>query len=1722
VVVGLLGLSTGGALTVINAASAQTDALSIAATAEPCSPIVKYTISPPSDVAADPSASPHYALSWRADGTAEWTPAPDEKVEELTALTGELNTALAEDSDVTVRVQALDAASVPTGDAAYASTALACDEWQTDSTTTTTIEAESLELAALVEPAEPITQGVRIYKSGTRGASDESLDGATMALYTGTNASPFQTLVGTCVTGSFEPGACEITAPVGSGYYVKELTAPPGYELIPEIGLGGATSDLDPTKQPYARGFTNTGVYAPYASPITVSANQVRRVPQTSEASTTPAPAFANRRINPPFPDSCGLKLGIVFDLSTSINETELGQMQQAATGFVEALDATPSEISLYGFSTTAIDVATANPRPVADPGIITDIGDLDDHAGGSTNYDAAFRQIPSGLDAVAFLTDGNPNVYGVNGSGTNSTTFASIEQAVLSANTVKSFGTKIMGVGIGAAASEVNLKPISGPTLNDDYFLAAGFSELEQTLADLATQLCGGSVSVKKLVKDPGTGAYAPAAGWQFDASSAPAASPVVTPADGITGDDGIANFKYSAGTDLAVTVSETLQPGFALAPQGADVDARNATCTRNGDAVPPAQIQDAGSNGVTLTVGPTDIVSCEFRNDPNSGSITIKKITADGDQTTPFSFTSDLTTDPPGGAFALTGGGSQVFSVAPGTYHVAEEDPGPIGWRLSSLGCIGNGPGGGSSVDTRSATIVVVPDGNVTCEYQNTPQTATVRVRKFVDGEQTAAWTVDASVPDGQTTRFGAAAIDESVQTPSNGATAFTGLTRVSTTGSTVDLAEVQQTGFTPGTVHCTAEGETQDGAAGSIGLVITPGDDWTCTFKNSLNTAKVTVVKDVDGTPVADWTFDGALPNPGSAFFRGNGEKSESRTTAGNPIPDTTFTVDRIPTGGTSALTLTEQLQAGFLFDQVLCVLTNQGDEPLSEVIGGSPEITFPVTAGNEILCTFENSSAPGTITIVKDANPQSEQPFEFTSTGGLTPGDSFELTDGGDQPQNTAEFTDLAPSTYTVTESDPNVFGWTLDEIACEGSAEFEVVSRTVTIDLGAGESLLCTYTNTRNDANVTVIKEIGAEPVEGWEFDAELGSGAPPAHFAGGGTQTSISTAGDPAHAELAIEQVPAGGVSLAIEELLQVGYAFDEVTCRAGDQVVATAQAPDPAQIVLSLAPGDDVVCTFTNHEVPGTITIVKSTGTSEPRGFEFATTGGAPLPSTFSLFDTPADESIMFTDVPAGTYTVTEDDPGPLGWALTELTCTDGGSGVVATRTATIELEPAASVTCTFTDEPTTARIAVVKLVDGAQTAAWTVDATIDPAETARFGDDDLSASAVTDTVVPAAYPTLTRVSSDGSTVLLEEQHQDGFTDGPVSCESEGGVNVDGTTDGEISLSVRPDDAWVCTFENVLNTATVEVVKEVSGTGIAGWTFAGTVTGGPAVFDNGLTTQSKVTADPGPLATFELEQVPDTGAALTLEEQLQAGYSFAGVVCAVIPDAGDAVPIGTGDSTEPVADVDVFPGQLVRCTFTNNILPASILVTKTGASSVNAGSDTSFSVLVTNNGEVPLTNVVVTDTLPTETSFVSAAVVSGNPGTCAEAAKVVTCTLDGTFEVDETSTLSIVVNVPSATTALTITNVVDVTGDPPSCPPVSLLTDDVAALASECPVTSTDDATVPVITVGGETVVDVPLVLSGSLPFTGPAGLAALKSAAWLLAIGGFLSIGQRRRRTP
>jgi len=151
------------------------------------------------------------------------------------------------------------------------------------------------------------------------------------------------------------------------------------------------------------------------------------------------------------------------------------------------------------------------------------------------------------------------------------------------------------------------------------------------------------------------------------------------------------------------------------------------------------------------------------------------------------------------------------------------------------------------------------------------------------------------------------------------------------------------------------------------------------------------------------------------------------------------------------------------------------------------------------------------------------------------------------------------------------------------------------------------------------------------------------------------------------------------------------GYALSNLVCVDGDPFgIPTIVNLGTRTATINVDPGETVTCTYTNVPLPGTVVINKLT--LPPGGGGFGFTDTIIFPNIFALND---GGSKVFNNVPAGTYQVTENDPqvAPGGYELSSLVCSDSDAGGTAstwdliTRTATINVDPGETVTCTFTN---------------------------------------------------------------------------------------------------------------------------------------------------------------------------------------------------------------------------------------------------------------------------------------------------------------------------------------------------------------------------------------------------------------------------------------------------
>ena len=176
------------------------------------------------------------------------------------------------------------------------------------------------------------------------------------------------------------------------------------------------------------------------------------------------------------------------------------------------------------------------------------------------------------------------------------------------------------------------------------------------------------------------------------------------------------------------------------------------------------------------------------------------------------------------------------------------------------------------------------------------------------------------------------------------------------------------------------------------------------------------------------------------------------------------------------------------------------------------GGSATLATGVASidlqpGETVTCTYTNTKR-GSITVVKDAQPDAAQDFTFSGTLG-----DFSLDDDADATLPASRlFSALLPGSFTIAEG-ANA-AWALTNIVCLGDtgsgSSQNLAGRSVTIGLDPGENVTCTFTNSRlptltllksvvNDNGGTLTAAsfpafIGAQPAV-WAIPQRLAPGA---------------------------------------------------------------------------------------------------------------------------------------------------------------------------------------------------------------------------------------------------------------------------------------------------------------------------------------------------------------------------------------------------------------------------------------------------------------------------------------------------------------------------------------------------------------------------------------------------------------------------------------------------
>ncbi len=604
----------------------------------------------------------------------------------------------------------------------------------------------------------------------------------------------------------------------------------------------------------------------------------------------------------------------------------------------------------------------------------------------------------------------------------------------------------------------------------------------------------------------------------------------------------------------------------------------------------------------------------------------------------------------------FSLLAGSSQTYSkLQPGAYSVSETAPGG-GWAFDSLSCpTVSGPGTSVQVTGSTVNITLGFVGNVECTYVN-KRKPQVKVVKVTD-------------PTTDTGKFDLQ-INGTTHADDVGHGGDTGFRDVDP--GQVTVAELAGTGTSLADYVSSVSCDSGKGSANGTSHAFSAdyGDKVTCTITNQRK-GKIIVEKQTnpDGA-TQQFSF---TPSYGAGFQLADGQQNTSAALA----PGTYSVSETVP--------------AGWSLASATC---DDGSAPSS----------IALAAGETVKCTFTNSK-DGQV-IVKKVMVGGTDTFDFSGT----PAGAISVNNGTISQG-------VAAGQYVSTEAAKA--GWTLTSISCsDQNSSGSVANRQATFNVEPGETVTCTFTNTKHSKIVVEKQTTPDGDTQVFGFSAS---------YDANGFSLSDGQQDDSG---------PLAPGTYSVSENVPAGWDLKSAVC--SDSSPASA---------ISLAAGETVTCVFTNEKDAAIIVQKQTDPDGHAQVFSFSASYDA---NGFSLSDGQQNNS---GDLNPGTYSVSENVPA--GWDLTSAVCSDQSPA------SAISLAAGETVTCVFTNTLKRGAIIVEKqtLPDGdpavfAFTASYDADGfSLSDGQTNDSGALLPGTYSVSETV-PAGWDLDSAVCNDGSPV--------------------------------------------------------------------------------------------------------------------------------------------------------------------------------------------------------------------------------------------------------------------------------------------------------------------------------------------------------------------------------
>ena len=398
------------------------------------------------------------------------------------------------------------------------------------------------------------------------------------------------------------------------------------------------------------------------------------------------------------------------------------------------------------------------------------------------------------------------------------------------------------------------------------------------------------------------------------------------------------------------------------------------------------------------------------------------------------------------------------------------------------------------------------------------------------------------------------------------------------------------------------------------------------------------------------------------------------------------------------------------------------------------------------------------------VVKKVNVGGTQTDAFDFTSAALGNFSLAASDAAGK-----SFSSLAPGTYGVAEQ-PRA-GYVQTSATCDdGSAPSA-------IGLSSGETVTCTFTNTRTSGKLKVVKKLLPSTDPG-TFDLSVDG-------------TKVASGGDGATATVTL---PTGGGHSVAEAGATLAKYASSVSCTDGSSGTTAASG-------ITIKAGETTVCTFTNTRKPGSIKVVKQLVPAADAGrFDLAVGGQV-------VADGAGDGGSGTRQVAPGSYVVSESGDGAtdLGAYASSIECTRGGQVVASgagTSLAGVTVDSGEQVICTITNT----RKATVTLT---KTEGGSSDLSQDWHFVLRGGPDHVEIARTTGAGNPVDFGQLL----PGDYTLCEVDLPDGWI-------SSLGPAAGGTVCVEVTL--EPGEAETVAVDNI--RPGIDLLKQVRRAGDPAW----------------------------------------------------------------------------------------------------------------------------------------------------------------------------------------------------------------------------------------------------------------------------------------------------------